>query len=269
VIHARILPAAAIAGLLALSACDRDKAEAPARPAEPGQPPPSTGGPAAPLAFAEATPYAKVSLSLPAGVASQPELHVPLYAEEMRKLRQFQEGAQSDRTEAGSEEQAPAYEKTIQFKPAAETGKLLSLVREDFDYSGGVHPNTVTTGLMWDKAIKRRIGVGELFRPGADLRSLDQALCSALNVQKAARDPKARLVTLDGSDFRCPRAADTPFVLAPSTVGGKAGGLIFLVGPYQIGPYVEGAYEATLPQALFRGLLNPAYADEFAGEPRS
>ena len=59
----------------------------------------------------------------------------------------------------------------------------------------------------------------------------------------------------------------TPFVLAPSTTTGKAGGLIFLIGPYQVGPYAEGGYEIVVPQTAFRRLLAPAYADEFAGNP--
>ena len=56
-------------------------------------------------------------------------------------------------------------------------------------------------------------------------------------------------------------------MLAPSTTPGKAGGLIFLIGPYQVGPYAEGGYEVAIPQSVFRSLLAPAYADEFAGQP--
>ena len=43
---------------------------------------------------------------------------------------------------------------------------------------------------------------------------------------------------------------------------------MFLIGPYQVGPYAEGSYEVTVPQAAFRALLAPAYADEFAGTPK-
>ena len=57
-------------------------------------------------------------------------------------------------------------------------------------------------------------------------------------------------------------------VLAPSQTPGRAGGLEFLIGPYIVGPFAEGAYQIVVPQTAFRGLLNPAFAGEFAGAPR-
>ena len=42
-----------------------------------------------------------------------------------------------------------------------------------------------------------------------------------------------------------------------------------LIGPYLVGPYADGSYEVTVPQSAFRALLAPAYADEFAGEPKT
>lgn len=252
---------------LSLAACNRDKTEAEAPPA----PPPADGAvipadAAAPLGFEQKTEFAAVRLTLPAAIKPQPDFHARLYAEEVRKLRQFVEGAQSDRTEAGSEG-LPAYEKTVTFDAAQETGKLLSLRRVDFDFSGGAHPNTVTTGLLWDKALKRELTPADLFRKGVDLSVLDQALCSAINAAKRARVPDSAAITLGGKDFACPLALDTPFVLTAGTQPGKAGGLTFLIGPYQVGPYVEGGYEIAVPLAVFRSLLAPAYADEFAGQP--
>lgn len=258
------------AAFLALSACNREaeKAERPAVSA-PGTPDAkiTPADAAAPLTFANATPYASVKLTLPEAIKPYPDLHARLYGEEVSKLRQFAEGAQADRTEAGGDEGLPAYEKTVTFAAAGETGKLFSLQRVDFDYSGGAHPNTLATGILWDKALKRLIGAGDLFRKGADLTPLDQALCTAVNAARRARVPAARSISLNGGgDFTCPRAADTPFVLAPGTVGGKAGGLVFLIGPYQVGPYAEGSYEIAIPHAVFHALLVPAYADEFAGQ---
>lgn len=253
---------------LSLAACNRDKDKAEAPPA----PPPTDGAvipadAAAPLGFDQKTDFATVRLVLPSTIKPQTDLHARIYAEEVRKLRQFVEGAQADRTEAGGEDSLPAYQKTVTFDTALETGKLFSLQRVDFDFSGGAHPNTVATGVLWDKALKRMVGPGDLFRKGADLSVLDQALCSAVNAAKRARVPDSAAITLGGKDFSCPLAFDTPFVLTAGTQPGKAGGLTFLIGPYQVGPYVEGAYEIAIPVAVFRSLLAPAYADEFAGQP--
>jgi hypothetical protein len=253
-----------------LAACNRDRepapADAPAASATPAAVTPADA--AAPMAFETKTPYANVSLTLPDVLKSQTDLHARLYAEEVRKLRQFVEGAQGERTEAGNDPTRPPYEKTITVTAAAETGKLFSLKRTDFDYSGGAHPNTLTTGILWDKALKRQIGLSDLFRKGADLTTLDQALCSAANAAKRTRSPDSASVTLGGKGemFSCPRVADTAFVLTPGSAPGKAAGLTFLIGPYQVGPYSDGAYEIAIPTAVFRSLLTVAYADDFGGQ---
>lgn len=256
-----LLIAAAVAATLA--ACNRER-EPEAAPAAPGSAATVTpADAAAPLKFDSKTPFAEVSLSLPEGLKPQPDLHARLYSEEVRKLRQFVEGAQGERTEAGFDASMPPYAKTIEYSVAAETGKLLSLKRVDYDYSGGAHPNTLSTGVLWDKALKREIGLADLFRKGVDLTMLDQALCSAINTAKRARVPDSASLTFSGAEWSCPRAATTPFVLTPGTVAGKVAGLTFLIGPYQVGPYAEGSYEVVVPTRVFRSSLAVSYIDEF------
>ncbi|TAJ63427.1 DUF3298 and DUF4163 domain-containing protein [Brevundimonas sp.] len=263
--RALLLTAALVAGL---SACNRDREPAPPAPATPGETAAVTpADAAAPMAFERKTPWADVRLTLPDAIKPQTDLHAGLYAEEVRLLRQFVEGAQGELTEAGADTDRPKYEKTITVTAAAETGKLFSLKRVDFDYSGGAHPNTLTSGILWDKALKRRLGLADLLRKDADLTVLDEALCSAINTARRARVPDSASISLGGRPgATCPRAADTPFVLAPGTVPGKAGGLIFLINPYQVGPGVEGGYEIALPASGFRSLLAIAYADDFSGQ---
>lgn len=265
-VRALLLTAALAAGL---SACNRDREPAPGEaPAAPGQAAAVTpADAAAPMGFEQKTPYADVRLTLPDAIKRQTDLHARIYAEEVRGLRQFIEGAQGELTEAGADTDRPKYEKTITVTTALETGKLVSLKRVDFDYSGGAHPNTLSSGILWDKALKRRLGLADLFRKNADLTALDQALCTAINAAKRARVPDSAAVTLGGRPgSACPRAADTAFVLAPGTVNGKAGGLVFFIGAYQVGPYAEGGYEIAIPASAFRALLAVAYADDFAGQ---
>ena len=251
-----------------LSACNRDREpdEAPAaKAASTAAVTPADA--AAPMGFEDKTPYADVKLTLPDALKAHPDLHARLYAEEVRKLKQFAEGAQGELTEAGAPTDRPKYENTVTLTAAAETPKLLSLKRTAFDYSGGAHPNTLSSGILWDKALKRQIGLADLFRKGADLTALDRALCSALNTAKRARAPGGTSLTFDSKPFACPRVGSTPFVLTPGDTAGKAAGLTFLIGPYQVGPYAEGGYEIAIPATVFRSLLSVPYNDEFGGQP--
>lgn len=259
-----LLVSAAVAATLA--ACNRDREpEAPAAASADPNALVTPADAAAPSGLDEKTPYADIKLTLPEALKAHPDLHARLYAEEVRKLRQFAEGAQSDRTEAGADPDQPKFSNTVTLIVAAETAKLLSLKRTSFE-TGGAHPNTLTSGILWDKALKRQIGLADLFRKGADLTALDQALCSALNTAKRARAPGGTSITFDSKPFACPRVGSTPFVLTPGETGGKATGLTFLIGPYQAGPYVEGGYEIVVPTTVFRSLLATAYAGEFGGQ---
>ena len=83
-----------------LAACQRnEKKEAPAAPAA------SAHAVEGPLKYDSATPYAKVSLSLPENVLSYPALYTPLYRDEVAKLKEYAEGAQADRTEEHDDEE--------------------------------------------------------------------------------------------------------------------------------------------------------------------
>jgi hypothetical protein len=260
-----LLPALAL--VLALSGCfrrDEKEAEAPPPAAAPAAPT-TPAAAAAPLEYLSETPYARVKLELPQALRTHPDLHAPLYAEATADLRRFSEGAQADRTEAGGADALPLYEKTLALTPAAETGKLLSLQQVAREYTGGAHSNARFASVLWDKALKRRITAAELFRTGADTAALDAALCEAINTARRSRSTNPRPLGL--ADGGCPRALGLPFILATGTVGGKAGGLTFLIDPYRVDAYAAGPYRITVPQSLFRTLLAPAYADEFAGEP--
>ena len=260
----------ALAGTLAgtLAGCNRDKPAATAATAPAAGAAVTPAEAAAPMAYESKTPYAEVKLTLPIAINSQPDLHAALYARSVADLREFTEGAQADRTEAGGDAGMGPYDKSIEVTPGAETGKLFSLIRTDREFTGGAHPNSSYLSILWDKALKREITAADLFTKGADLSALDTALCAAINAEKKKRDPEAPTVSMTGDGLTCPRAATTPFVLAQGVTPGKAGGLLFLIAPYLVGSYSEGSFEITVPQSAFRGMIAPAYADEFSGEPK-
>lgn len=260
----------AVAALALVWGCKKPEA-----PAHKGAPPPvvaADGTPAAtasPMSYSATSPAAEVELKLPPALAHEPDLHARLYAEAVRDLKAFAEGAANERAESEGEEgdTAPTqpYSKSIDWSVAADTSKLMSLSSISSEYSGGAHGNAAYASILWDKALKRLIAPTALFGPGADA-AMDKALCDALIAEK-----KSRLgdnYTPPGPEWSCPRWRDTPFVLTASTTPGKAGGLTFLLAPYLVGAYAEGTYEVTVPLSAFARYLKPAYADEFAGAPR-
>jgi len=264
----------ALAALVALSACQRnqetetqDRAEAPA--ATPHTDPQVTEAEqAAPLTYSRDTAYAEVELTLPEAVVAYPDLHATLYREEVQAMRNFVEGAQSVHTEYGGEQMAP-YSQSVTYEAAGQSARLFSLRESTAEYTGGAHGMQSFGAVLWDKTGDRRIQPTALFRRGADLTALDQALCDAVNAARSQAVGEPSTLTLGESDqWACPRALATPFVLAPSTTDGRAGGLEFLIGPYQVGPYAEGTYQIVVPQSAFRSLIDPAWAAEFAGQPR-
>ncbi len=263
-----VVVAVVAAGAVALTMYNgREAAPVPAPATAPEAPVNATAAAAAPFAFKADSPYAEVELKLPQSVKEQPELHTRLFEASVRDLRAFSEGSQADRSEAGGDPTSAPYQKLITYDDGVETGHLFSLSRSAYEYTGGAHGMTTYTGVLWDKSLKQQITGASLLRKGADL---DAALCAAINAEKKRRDPAAETVGLKGKSddmWSCPRAADTAFVLAAGTVPGKAGGLTFMVGPYVVGPYSDGAYMVNLPQSAIRSLIDPAYVNEFAGDP--
>lgn len=233
------------------------------------QPAPSAvvAAPQAPFSYHERNATVDTELELPRSLSDAPELRARLYAEGVRDLKNFADGAAG----AQAEESGPvagnlgAFTRQIVWSQSDSTSKLISLERKTYEFAGGAHPNTTLDAILWDRALKRALAPTALFRADLDTAKLDAMLCNGL------MDAKKKRLGQDyappGETWSCPKWTETSFALAPSTTLGKAGGLTFLFSPSSVGAYAEGPYEVTLPQAALHGLLAPAYVDDFAGSP--
>lgn len=237
--------------LLVLTAC-RGEPEAP--------PPP----PAAPLAFAQKTEAAEVSMTLPSAITVYPALHLQLYTDGKRELSAFAAHAAQNKTRTDAAEFRAPYHRKTTWTVAADTARLISLTQAWDDYTGGVHPNQGTTVLLWDKVRESPIRQSDLFRGDADQAALDALLCAA------ARDAKAKRLGAQvavADTFTCPTWRSAEAGLAPSTVPDKAGGLIFYFDPHVLGAAAEGDYHVIIPQDRFAAALSATYGPQFAGTP--
>lgn len=63
------------------------------------------------------------------------------------------------------------------------------------------------------------------------------------------------------------RLAETPLTLAPSSIPGKAAGVVFHHGPETFGPEAGGPSRILLPLSAIAAYLSPEYAPYFEGAP--
>jgi hypothetical protein len=250
----------ALLALLALAACDRKPA--PAKEAASASATPATGS--TPLVYERTTPAAHVKLILPASVAATPALYAKLYSEGVNDLNAFADGAKEGYEELKAVgEPIRAFERELNWKVTGETPRLLGLELEEYENTGGAHPNAMLGSLVWDKRTGKALKPLDLMRGDANSLRLDAMVCDALHAAKKARTGSGELQ----ADQRCPIFSDVKVTLERSTVAGKAGGLRVLFSPYEIGPWAEGSYELSFPIARLAGDINPDYAAEFGGAP--
>ena len=241
--------------LAAVGACGREDsaAEAPAAPVAS-----ATADAPTPLRFENKDSAVEVAVTFPPELARHPALHRRLYDEDTTAAANFSEGARADRA-AGADD-APPYGLDIVWGVPAETPRLLSMVREESSQTGGIHPNTSYTTLLWDKAAGKAMTTADLFPPAGHAR-LGRALCRGLDAAKAERGAPPT-----GDGFTCPAFSEARLSLVPPARGrGVATGVTAHFSPSEVGAYAEGSYEITLPAAAIRGALAPAYRAEFAG----
>ncbi|HTK36629.1 MAG TPA: DUF3298 domain-containing protein [Caulobacteraceae bacterium] len=248
---------------LIAASCERKPPPAPApKPAVPAP----AAAPAAlpPLSFRQNTPDAEVALTLPAAVAKVPALYTKLYSDGRNSLRAFADGAKGDLEEQrATGETVRPYRQSLDYRLSAETPRLMGLQVSGREDTGGAEPTNSLRGLIWDKAAGKEIQARDLFARDADLTAADRALCDAIHAAKKARSGDAEL---NGDLKACPKLTAVPLTLAPSTVAGRAGGLLALFSPFQLGDAGAG-YRIAIPLETIRSALAPAYAAEFAGAP--
>lgn len=218
---------------------------------------------ATPLVFRKANRSAQVELRVPKALAAWPAFREMLITSDTAKLNGFVRTAEKP---SPGRPVVPVRRswRTIRYQLAGTTPRLISVIRRDDRDTGGAHPLPSVSAVIWDQRTKRRVTLAALLRPDADAAPLDEALCDAVKAAKAEREGS---VPIDGKTWRCPLFSQTQAALAPSTVDGRAGGLIALISPYEVGPYAEGIYQVIIPLTAFRDALRRPYLTEFAGQP--
>jgi hypothetical protein len=147
-------------------------------------------------------------------------------------------------------------------------GRYASVIRGEFSYTGGAHPNHGSDTLLWDKQTGKMISIRPFFTELADggpaMTAIRNAVVADLKIEKKKRDndnPDMSLV-----DALEPKLLTIGAIaLTPSTAAGKSSGLTFLYPPYAVGSYAEGDYTAFVPWETLKPYLSAEGAAIFGG----
>lgn len=148
--------------------------------------------------------------------------------------------------------------------------RYISILRTEFTYTGGAHPNTTLETVLWDEQTKKRISLRPLFTDLSDnsraMVEIQNAVISALTIEKKERgtfdpDDNQWFKSLQPSLFKIGAV-----VLEPSTEPGKSSGLTFQYSPYAVGAYAEGSYTAFVPWRILQPYLSADGVAVFGGD---
>ena len=147
-------------------------------------------------------------------------------------------------------------------------GRYVSIVRADYENTGGAHPNLGANTILWDKAANKRISIRPFFNETADngrtLKAMRQGIIASLKIAKRKRDGEdANFSSIESIEPKL--LGMGPVSLAPSTEVGKSSGLTFHYSPYAIGSYADGSFVAFVPWETLQPYLTPEGVRVFGG----
>ena len=156
------------------------------------------------------------------------------------------------------------------YDPVYGRQRYVSILRNEYTFTGGAHPNRGFETFLWDDQAKKPISIRPFFTElkddGPALTAILKAVIASLIEEKKARDTYFP-DDLSWQKYIEPKLLKIgPVLLAPSTEAGKSSGLEFQYGPYAVGAYAEGSYEAFVPWSTLKPFLSSEGLTIFGGE---
>jgi hypothetical protein len=222
--------------------------------------------------FAVKTKYIDASVMLDDGIKSNAALAADCLAEGKRWVKHNRADAAKEfkaSPDLFRENHAWSFERNYS-RVSEVDGRYVSVVRTDYAYTGGAHPNTDIDTILWDDRAGKRISIRPFFKETADNGATMRALRAAA-IAAVKADKKARGID-DGGGIDWYKGIESTLLkvgavtLAASTEPGKSAGLEFHYPPYAVGPYVEGSFVVFVPWQTFEPYLSPQGAAIFAGD---
>jgi hypothetical protein len=217
------------------------------------------------------TRAAEIGVSLDATIKADPALAADCLAEGRRWAEKQRREADEARRDDPKLFPKDGYSYDRNYVTASVVAnRYVSLLRNDYEYSGGAHPNRYTDTILWDRSAGKRISIRPFFAETADngptMTAMAKAIVAALKEEKKKRDVE------DAPEMDWYKGIEPsllklgPVNLAPSTEAGKSSGLTFNYSPYAVGSYAEGDYRAFVPWQTLKPYLSAEGAAIFGGE---
>ena len=148
------------------------------------------------------------------------------------------------------------------WKSAGQSQRLLSLGETTGIFTGGAHPNSNNSALLWDRKLAREIKLDALFlRTGAFEKLTRTDYCKRLGAERKKRRQGEKI----GGQFdECPRFSELAIAPADKDKDRRFDHIRFIASPYVAGPYVEGDYEIDVPVSRqLMAAMKPLYRSSF------
>ena len=218
--------------------------------------------------FAIKTRSIEASVTLDAKIKADPALAANSLAEGKKWAKKNRADADKERKrDPELVRNAWSFERKYETRSVVD-GRYVSVVRADYEYTGGAHPNSSSDTILWDRSAGKRISIRPFFTETADngptLKAMRQGVIASLQAEKKKRDT-------EGTDASAIEAIEPkllrigPVSLAPSTEEGRSSGLTFHYAPYAVGSYAEGGYVAFVPWEALKPYLTAEGARIFGG----
>ena len=218
--------------------------------------------------FAIKTKFVEITVTLDDKIKADPALTADCLAEGKKWAAARQaEAAKEHKQNRELFRNAWSYDRKYQTRSMV-GGRYVSIIRGDYEYTGGAHPNSSSNTILWDRSAGKRISIRPFFTETADngptLKAMRLAVIASLKDEKKARGA-------EGLDEGAIEAIEPkllkigPVALAPSTEEGKSSGLNFHYDPYAVGSYAEGGYVAFVPWETLKPYMTPEGVKIFGG----
>lgn len=214
----------------------------------------------------------EASVTIDAKLKAYPALYAKLVTDGKKEMEKWRVAADKEikqNPESFTGDRSWSFERNYSIRSII--GNYVSILRSDFTYGGGAHPNHGLDTLLLDTRANMFVNISPFFSEtkadGPTLRALAHAIRVAIAAEKKRRDIEIKDPDTNNelSSVKSTLTDLGGIALAPSTKEGKSSGFSVYFSPYAVGSYTEGPYIVFVPWTAFKAYLSPAGAVLFAG----